>query len=255
MLALARVLAPLLVPALQTGAQSPPPGPQEAADGPSPFLQYDYVEDGVLRGGRIALDPTDPLHVELGPITRAPASPWVTLVDNGPSANRIDLVIVGDGYTAGELGQYAADVDALWPAFLTEPPLATYASYFNVHRVDVTSPESGVDHDPQGVFRQTALDMTFWCSGTARLLCVNVGKAQTQAASAPGRDCVLALANSTMEAPATTLSARCRAATAPRWRSPCTSSATRSRASPTSTSTAARPRTTAPSPARPTSRS
>jgi hypothetical protein len=197
MLALARVLAPLLVPALQTGAQSPPPGPQEAADGPSPFLHYDYVEDGVLRGGRIALDPTDPLHVELGPITRAPASPWVTLVDNGPSANRIDLVFVGDGYTAGELGQYAADVDALWPAFLTEPPLATYASYFNVHRVDVTSLESGVDNDPQGVFRETALDMTFWCSGTARLLCVNVGKAQTKAASAPGRDCVLALANST----------------------------------------------------------
>jgi len=63
--------------------------------------------------------------------------------------------------------------------------------------VDVTSTDSGVDNDPvQGVQKQTALDMTYWCGGTDRLLCVNVGKANNQAANAPDVDSILALANS-----------------------------------------------------------
>ena len=161
-----------------------------------PFLYYDYLEDGALRGGRVALDPANPLHVDLGPRMRG-TDPVTTLLDNGPVANRIDIVIVGDGYTSAELDTYAADVDEVWPAFLAEPPLATYASYFNVHRVDVVSVESGVDNDPvQGIHRVTALDMTYWCSGTQRLLCVDVGKAINRASSAPDVDTILALANS-----------------------------------------------------------
>ena len=125
------------------------------------------------------------------------ASPVTTLVSSGPPANRIDLVFVGDGYTAAQLGVYANDVDAVWPVFLAEPPLSEYATYFNIHRVDVTSLESGVDNDPsRGILRQTALDMGYWCSGIQRLLCVSVSKANAQANSAPGRDAVLALANS-----------------------------------------------------------
>jgi hypothetical protein len=38
--------------------------------------------------------------------------------------------------------------------------------------------------------------MGYWCSGIQRLLCVNVSKANAQANSAPGKDSVLALANS-----------------------------------------------------------
>jgi hypothetical protein len=184
------VLAALL---LAVPLQSRQPG----AEASRSFLYYDYLEDGVLRGGTVAIDPANPLHADTGVQHLGPASPVTTLVANGPPANRVDLVFVGDGYTAAELGQYAMDVDGIWPAFLAEPPLAEYATFFNVHRVDVTSPESGVDNDPvQGISRQTALDMTYWCSGVQRLLCVNVGKARFQADSAPDRDCVLALANS-----------------------------------------------------------
>jgi hypothetical protein len=166
-------------------------------DEPREFLYYDYLEDGVLRGGRIPVDPENPLHADSGVLRLGAASPVTTLVSNGPPSNRVDLTFVGDGYTAAELGVYASDVDSIWPVFLAEPPLAEYATLFNVHRVDVTSPESGVDNDPsQGILRSTALDMGYWCSGIQRLLCVNVSKANAQANSAPGKDSVLALANS-----------------------------------------------------------
>jgi len=173
------------------------PRPSEPDDEPRPYVYYDYLENGELRGGRVPIDASNPLHADTGELHLGVASPVTTLLSNGPPANRIDLVFVGDGYTAAQLGVYSSDVDAVWPVLLAEPPLAAYASYFNVHRVDVTSLESGVDNDPtQGILRSTAMDMGYWCSGIQRLLCVNVSKANAQANSAPGKDSVLALANS-----------------------------------------------------------
>jgi len=162
-------------------------------------VYYDYVEDGVLKGGFVLVDPEDPLLADVPTGgEEAAASPFVTVLDNGPSANRIDLVFVGDGYTSAELGAYASHVAAIYPTFLQTQPLSDYATYFNIHRVDVVSAESGVDNDPtQGISRNTALDMGFWCGGTERLLCVNVSKARNQAASAPEVDQVIAVANST----------------------------------------------------------
>ncbi len=188
----------LLIHVLALFVQTPrPAGTELEEDGPATHIYYDYIEDGELRGGTLSIDPENPLHADTGELHFGLASPVTTLVSNGPPANRIDLVFVGDGYTAAQLGTYASDVNAVWPVFLAEPPLASYASYFNIHRVDVTSLESGVDHDPsQGILRQTAMDMGYWCSGIQRLLCINVSKANAQANFAPGKDSILALANS-----------------------------------------------------------
>ncbi|MFT5423667.1 MAG: hypothetical protein ACI89L_001455 [Phycisphaerales bacterium] len=113
--------------------------------------------------------------------------------------NRLDLVIVGDGYTTGEMAQYTADVSNVVSTFFLYEPFISYEPYFRVTQVDVVSPESGVDNDPtQGVSRVTALDMGYWCSGIERLLCVDTGKAYNAAfaAGVPGVDQMLALANS-----------------------------------------------------------
>lgn len=177
-------------------ASSDKKGSQPAAD---EFIYYDYLdhEGGELKGGRVRVDPTDPLMA----FTEVPAprsrAPYTTVISNGDPANRIDLVFVGDGYQSSELSTYANHVNNVLAPFFAEHPLDKYISYFNVHRVDVVSVDSGVDNDPnQGISRNTALDMGYWCSGTQRLLCVNTGKAHAQAASAPGVDQILALANS-----------------------------------------------------------
>lgn len=114
------------------------------------------------------------------------------------SDNRVDLVIVGDGYTAGQMGQYNLDAQSIADDFFSIEPFVRYRPYFRVSIVEVVSNESGVDNDPsQGVARDTAMDMQYWCGGTERLLCVNVGKAQQFAqAGAPDVDQILAIANS-----------------------------------------------------------
>jgi hypothetical protein len=158
------------------------------------YLYWDGVrEDGSLFGGRLLVDRPErpPLHA------RRPAQATPIFGRGTGSSNRYDLVFVGDGYTAGELGTYANDVNAAAAYQLSIEPFATYASYYSIHQVDVVSNESGVDNDPtQGIQRDTALDMAYWCGGTERLLCVDVGKAYSYAYNAPDVDQVIALANS-----------------------------------------------------------
>jgi len=119
-----------------------------------------------------------------------------TILDNGIE-NRINVVIVGDGYINSQISQYATDAQAISEKFLNQEPLKAYKSYFNVHRVDVISDQSGVDNDVvNGTSKSTALDMNYWCSGIERLLCVNIQKAKQYAANARKVDQILAIANS-----------------------------------------------------------
>jgi hypothetical protein len=122
----------------------------------------------------------------------------VEVANRGVPDNRVDFVIVGDGYTASEQAQFHTDATSIANNFFRYEPFISYEPYFRVTQVEVISNESGVDNDPvQGISRDTALDMTYWCSGVERLLCVNVGKAYNAAASAPDIDQVIAISNST----------------------------------------------------------
>jgi len=133
-----------------------------------------------------------------GPVPQPPPAPFTTILNNGPTGNRVDIVIVGDGYTSSQLTTYATHARNVANNIFNEAPLSTYAGLFNIHRVDVTSPQSGVDADPTpDILRTTALDMHFNCGGTDRLLCVDTNKAQSYAVNAPQVDHIIALANST----------------------------------------------------------
>ena len=163
--------------------------PQAAAD--MQTVYYDYVdESGRLAGGWVTLT------IEPGPLMGNRELDRLYGLD--VEENRIDLVMVGDGYMQHELARYAAHARSVVSTLFVQEPFRTYEPLFAVHRVDVVSNESGVDHDPvQGIWRDTALDMGFWCGGTERLLCVNVSKAFQHAQNAPDVDMVLAVANST----------------------------------------------------------
>lgn len=147
---------------------------------------YDYVdENGNLTGGRTLMAFDKPI--------------WARNKQRGAVNNRVDIVVVGDGYTAAEQGLFHTHASNSMASFFSERPFNIYAPLFETHEIEVISLQSGVDHDPvQGILRNTAMDMRFWCSGIDRLLCVNVTKAYNFANTAPDVDLVLAIANSTM---------------------------------------------------------
>ena len=155
-----------------------------------------FAEDGAITRVEVPVRPQVP--VPAAEAAALAASPVTPLQDSGPSSNRLDLVIVGDGYTAAEQALFRQHAADKWAAIARTEPFASYAPFFNVWLVEVVSAESGVDNDPRPpTQRATALDAQFWCSGTERLLCVDQAKARAAASAAPGADQILVLANST----------------------------------------------------------
>jgi len=132
---------------------------------------------------------------------RVDAEPVSIIRNNGSSANRVDVVILGDGYSAADIasGKYAADVETFVTGMFQQEPHREYQRFFNVRRIDVTSAESGVDHPASGVYRDTALDATYNCSGIQRLICVNQSKVNAVLAAsgiaADARDMVIVVVN------------------------------------------------------------
>ena len=83
------------------------------------------------------------------------------VLDSGPSANRISLVILGDGYTAEEVGTaYVEHVDAFLLAMFGPDgfPYDVYTRSFDICRIDVVSNGSGIDFADQGIEVDTALN-------------------------------------------------------------------------------------------------
>ncbi|UQA97418.1 M64 family metallopeptidase [Streptomyces halobius] len=120
------------------------------------------------------------------------------IVQNGPVETKLDVVFIGDGYTAAQQEDFHDDVRAKWAKISAVDPYASYTTLFNVWAVDAVSNDSGVSGDPtQDVVRDTALDSAFFCSGIERLLCVDTGKVESYASKAPAADLVVVLSNST----------------------------------------------------------
>jgi len=139
-----------------------------------------------------------PCAVLLSVAGLASAEPVVPIRINGPDANRIGVTILGDGYTQTQLLKFSTDVDLLVNAFFQQSPYDEYAAYFNVHRVDVVSNESGADHPETNTFRDTALGSAYNCGGIVRTICVDTGAVNavlSRSVPIDARDIVLVLVN------------------------------------------------------------
>ncbi|MFG2296040.1 M64 family metallopeptidase [Streptomyces sp. NPDC048603] len=178
------------------GTASPGPGP-----GPLVEVEIPGPENGVTAGSGHASVPTAGRSAPSGRRLSGEAlraDGGVTkMIDNGPSADRLDVVVIGDGYTADELAGFHADARAKWGELAAVQPYTTYQGLFNVWTVDAVSQESGVSGDPgRDVVRDTALGSYFWCGDIERLLCIDQAKVDAYAARVPDADLVLVLANS-----------------------------------------------------------
>jgi hypothetical protein len=69
-----------------------------------------------------------------------------TIVYNGPSSKRINLVFLSDGYTVEQLVQYCKDVEIFNRELFSQVPFSNYKDYFNVFAIRVPSNEEGADH-------------------------------------------------------------------------------------------------------------
>jgi hypothetical protein len=125
-----------------------------------------------------------------------PPGAAVAVLESGSDEARLDMVFLGDGYTAAEQDLYAADVQRMTDYLLSIDPYGSYSGLFNVWRVDAPSADSGVDHPSQAVYRDTAYGCYYDCGGIERLICCQDSLVLNEVEAAlPGADGILVLIN------------------------------------------------------------
>lgn len=109
-----------------------------------------------------------------------------TVVNNGASSNRVDMIFIGDGYQAGEINStYSGHVQNTLGHFFSSAPLGRYNKFFNVHRVNVASNQSGADRPLDNYYVDTALDASYSFGGNVeRCLYFDTNKANAAVAAA-----------------------------------------------------------------------
>ncbi|MGW2281297.1 M64 family metallopeptidase [Streptomyces sp. NPDC001770] len=171
-----------------------------------PTVQAEYFPDPAGEGHRVQVPAVSP-YAAAAPAassagrstdTATAADGAVTVLSQtGPSSARMDVAIIGDGYTASQQADFLADARARWADVAAIEPYRSYAGLFNVWAVGAVSAESGISGDPSAdVVKDTALGSYFWCSGTERLICADLAKVRTYAAKAPAADLVVVVSNS-----------------------------------------------------------
>ena len=107
----------------------------------------------------------------------------------GPPAERLNLVILGDGYTAGEQQEFRDDVERNLNVQWSIEPFRSYRHYFNVYRLEIVSQESGISCDPDdgNIRRNTPLRLNFANSCPAPILArgITYGPALTSGTGCP----------------------------------------------------------------------
>lgn len=132
----------------------------------------------------------------------------VPLLESGIKEKRINLVILGDGYTASEQATFLQDATFVSDYLMNKEPYSQYKNYFNVYALKVISLESGVKH-PGNAADVTEpvipisnpnnyLSSSYDTSGTHRCLYGSVNKVtQTLATNMPEFDIALIIGNDT----------------------------------------------------------
>jgi hypothetical protein len=131
----------------------------------------------------------------------AQAPTVTTVLANGTTQTRYDMVILGDGYQAHEQTKFDTDVLTFLTGLFQKQPYQTFAAYYNVHTVFRASVDSGADRPDENppVYKNTVYDATYNYGGVDRCLYIqNTSQALADAALAPANEGrVLVMVNDT----------------------------------------------------------
>lgn len=83
------------------------------------------------------------------------------IFSNGPSENKVDVLIMGDGYRKKDKRLFRKHAKHLINVLFETEPFKSRKSDFNVWAIDVISEETMLSNPRQNVFRKSALDLRF----------------------------------------------------------------------------------------------
>lgn len=111
------------------------------------------------------INPTDVAPLATSEVFNCPVVP---LVANGDCASKVDIVILGDGYTPAEMDKFRGDAGFFVESFFSVEPFKSRKSDFNVRMVEVPSENSGVQYPSQNYYPNNPLKTSYSTFGIDR---------------------------------------------------------------------------------------
>ena len=96
--------------------------------------------------------------------------PLLTIQKSGEPATKVDLLIMGDGYTAAERTKFENDARHFTEILFTRSPFRERRADFNVWGLCPPSEESGISRPSNGIHRRSPLGTTYDTFDTERYI-------------------------------------------------------------------------------------
>jgi hypothetical protein len=96
--------------------------------------------------------------------------PLIRLLDNGPPGSKVDLLILGDGYTRAQRGKFEKDARRLVSILFATSPFTERKGDFNVWGLCPESLQPGISRPSTGVHRRSRIGATYDAFGSERYI-------------------------------------------------------------------------------------
>lgn len=141
---------------------------------------------------RRAIDPADIAIIKEKPEANIEV---IKALINGDPQQKVDLVIIGEGYRSEEEAKFKKDLERYVEVFFNWEPYKSYRNSFNIYGVLKPSTESGCDEPRQGLFRNTALNSSFNSLNLDRYLLLEDNRTLRNVAAAVPYDAIMVMVN------------------------------------------------------------
>jgi hypothetical protein len=137
----------------------------------------------------------DPKDIFIADAKMTPPGRVIEVERNGDPSVKVDLLILGDGYTAAEQGKFERDARRLAATLFQTSPFKERRKDFNVWALSPPATESGISRPSTGVHRASPLGATYDAFGSERYVLTFDNAAFRRTASFAPYDFVEILAN------------------------------------------------------------
>ena len=96
--------------------------------------------------------------------------PLIEIEKHGPPAQKIDFLLLGDGYTADERGKFEKDARRMTEMLFAVEPYRSRRNDFNVWALCPSTEESGISRPSTGVHRRSRIGATYDAFGSERYI-------------------------------------------------------------------------------------
>jgi hypothetical protein len=129
-----------------------PPGPVEI------LLEKRDARNAWTRIWTLSLDPSDKF---VDPALPPSPGALIALERHGDSPDKVDLLLLGDGYTAAQRGKFEADARRMLAELFAHSPFRERRQDFNVWGLCPPARESGISRPSLGQYRRSPLGTTY----------------------------------------------------------------------------------------------